>query len=142
MVVDVNRELLPNLALRVAVKVLARAPPVATLELSRRDPAPVRASIDTCLSPRPGHAPPPQGATIIMSFQCHTQVIYPFGVEDEIRITLRIPASLHAALLERARRDLRSLNGEIVYLLQRASSEPDSGQIPDGQPPINRQTDR
>jgi hypothetical protein len=69
-------------------------------------------------------------------------MIYPFGVEHEIRITLRIPASLHAALLERARRDLRSLNGEIVYLLQRATSEPDSGQISDGQPPINRHTDR
>ncbi|GAB3735255.1 Arc family DNA-binding protein [Nocardiopsis nanhaiensis] len=39
--------------------------------------------------------------------------------EDE-RITLRLPADLHARLADQARHDRRSINSEIVYLLETA----------------------
>ncbi|WP_406429352.1 Arc family DNA-binding protein [Streptomyces sp. NBC_01589] len=37
---------------------------------------------------------------------------------DEKRITLRLPDDLHARLTEHARIDRRSLNSEIVHLLE------------------------
>jgi hypothetical protein len=37
-----------------------------------------------------------------------------------IRTFVRIPDDLHAALKERAQRDQRSLNGQIIWLLRRA----------------------
>jgi hypothetical protein len=52
------------------------------------------------------------------------------GVMDEgKRLTLRLPAALHARIAEQAERDRRSLNAEIVYLLE--SAFPPDG-TPDG----------
>lgn len=39
-------------------------------------------------------------------------------MDEEKRITLRLPADLHARLAEHARRDRRSLNSEIIHLLE------------------------
>ncbi|MFF9489776.1 Arc family DNA-binding protein [Streptomyces sp. NPDC014676] len=41
-------------------------------------------------------------------------------MEDEKRISLRLPTELHARLAEKARTDRRSLNSEIVHLLEAA----------------------
>ncbi|WP_317633481.1 Arc family DNA-binding protein [Streptomyces sp. HUAS TT20] len=49
-----------------------------------------------------------------------------FSREDQKRISLRLPTDLHARLVERARADRRSLNSEIVHLLEVALS-PDGG---------------
>lgn len=40
---------------------------------------------------------------------------------EEERITLRLPADLHGVLTAHAKRDQRSLNGQIVYLLRQAT---------------------
>ncbi|NEA39343.1 Arc family DNA-binding protein [Streptomyces sp. SID11233] len=37
---------------------------------------------------------------------------------EEVRITLRLPADLHAWLASKAKRDRRSLNSEIVHRLE------------------------
>ncbi|MFE1247531.1 Arc family DNA-binding protein [Streptomyces sp. NPDC058735] len=37
---------------------------------------------------------------------------------EEVRITLRLPADLHAWLITVAKRDRRSLNSEIVHRLE------------------------
>jgi len=39
-------------------------------------------------------------------------------MEHEKRISLRLPADLHERLVEQARMDRRSLNSEIVHLLE------------------------
>lgn len=39
---------------------------------------------------------------------------------DDKRITLRIPVDIHARLVEQASADRRSLNSEILYLLETA----------------------
>jgi predicted HicB family RNase H-like nuclease len=39
-------------------------------------------------------------------------------MEPEKRISLRLPVDLHERLAERARNDRRSLNSEIVHLLE------------------------
>ncbi|NVI85951.1 Arc family DNA-binding protein [Actinomadura sp. BRA 177] len=54
---------------------------------------------------------------------------------DDKRITLRIPADVHARLVERAARDRRSLNAEIVHLLETVldDSDPFRGR-PDSSP--------
>ncbi len=44
--------------------------------------------------------------------------------EEDIRITWRIPARVHAALVERARRERRSLNAQLVTLLEEALDTP------------------
>ncbi|MFD7707484.1 Arc family DNA-binding protein [Streptomyces sp. NPDC059785] len=41
-------------------------------------------------------------------------------MEAEKRISLRLPADLHERLVERARTDRRSLNSEIIHLLEAA----------------------
>ncbi|MHB9858265.1 Arc family DNA-binding protein [Streptomyces sp. YIM S03343] len=41
-------------------------------------------------------------------------------MEDEKRISLRLPTDLHARLVEAARADRRSLNSEIIHLLEAA----------------------
>ncbi|MFD4508413.1 Arc family DNA-binding protein [Streptomyces sp. NPDC058457] len=41
-------------------------------------------------------------------------------MESEKRISLRLPADLHERLVERARADRRSLNSEILHLLEAA----------------------
>lgn len=58
-------------------------------------------------------------------------------MDDPRRLTLRLPPELHDALVERAARERRSLNGQIVHLLseQTRADEPDSEhplQEPDG----------
>lgn len=40
--------------------------------------------------------------------------------EAVVRLLLRLPADLHNALAEWARREQRSLHGQIVYLLRQA----------------------
>ncbi|MBV9025757.1 MAG: Arc family DNA-binding protein [Streptomycetaceae bacterium] len=42
---------------------------------------------------------------------------------DEKRISLRLPTTIHARLVEQARADRRSLNSEIVHLLEVALGE-------------------
>jgi hypothetical protein len=44
-------------------------------------------------------------------------------VQDETRLTLRLPAALAALLRQRASADHRSLNSEIVALLEQATSQ-------------------
>lgn len=44
-------------------------------------------------------------------------------MDEDKRITLRLPAALHARITEQAERDRRSLNSEIVYLLETAVPE-------------------
>ncbi|MFC5814765.1 toxin-antitoxin system HicB family antitoxin [Nonomuraea harbinensis] len=45
-------------------------------------------------------------------------------METEVRITLRLPADLHARLTAQAKTDRRSLNAEIVHLLEAAIGTP------------------
>lgn len=39
--------------------------------------------------------------------------------DDEVKITVRLPPELHAKLIERARTTRRSLNSEVITLLER-----------------------
>lgn len=41
-------------------------------------------------------------------------------MNDEKKITIRIPAELHEKLIKAAEQDTRSLNGEIIALLREA----------------------
>lgn len=43
-----------------------------------------------------------------------------------VSINLRLPPELHARLRERAAEDRRSLNGELVWLLERALADTES----------------
>lgn len=45
---------------------------------------------------------------------------YHGGMESAKRITLRLPEDLHDRLTDRAQEDRRSLNSEIVHLLETA----------------------
>jgi len=55
-------------------------------------------------------------------------------MDSEKRISLRLPAGLHARLTAHAQRDRRSLNSEIVHLLEStlgthtADADPPSGE--------------
>ena len=40
--------------------------------------------------------------------------------EREVRYSLRLPPDLHGALVEMARREERSLNQQLIYLLRQA----------------------
>lgn len=46
----------------------------------------------------------------------------PVMAEAVVRLFVRLPSDLHAQLVELARREDRSLNGQIVHLLRRALS--------------------
>nr|WP_324604031.1 Arc family DNA-binding protein [Streptomyces sp. LaPpAH-108] len=59
------------------------------------------------------HARCPPTAFVVPSW-------HDFSGEDEKRISLRLPTNLHALLVEAARTDRRSLNSEIVHLLETA----------------------
>ncbi|MGW4424502.1 Arc family DNA-binding protein [Streptosporangium sp. NPDC004631] len=48
-------------------------------------------------------------------------------MESEVRITLRVPGDLHTRLTTRAQRERRSLNSEILHLLEGALTA-DSGE--------------
>ena len=50
-------------------------------------------------------------------------------------LILRLPDDLHARLVPLAKQKRRSLNGQIVYLLEQALDQPDSDEQP--QPPAN-----
>jgi predicted HicB family RNase H-like nuclease len=52
-------------------------------------------------------------------------------MEDEKRISLRLPTDLHSRLVEEARADRRSLNSEIVHLLEVALTPTADGDEPD-----------
>lgn len=45
-------------------------------------------------------------------------------MDEEKRITVRLPLGLHERLAAQAKRDRRSVNGEIVHLLEVALTEP------------------
>ncbi|WP_084966065.1 Arc family DNA-binding protein [Thermoactinospora rubra] len=51
-----------------------------------------------------------------------------------IRITLRLPDDLHALVTAAAERDRRSLNAEILYLLEKGLSD-DGRSAPEAAPP-------
>ncbi len=42
--------------------------------------------------------------------------------DDYIRLTLRIPETLHKALLKNTRQSKRSMNSEIIFLLEQSTS--------------------
>lgn len=56
-------------------------------------------------------------------------------VAGEIKLLLRLPSRLHAALVRLRLRDTRSLNGEMIYLLRRAVI--DAGEDPDADLPAD-----
>jgi predicted HicB family RNase H-like nuclease len=43
---------------------------------------------------------------------------------EEKRITVRLPAELHERLATQAKQDRRSVNGEIIHLLEVALADP------------------
>ena len=45
-------------------------------------------------------------------------------MDDEKRITVRLPVELHERLAAQAKRDRRSINGEIVHLLEVTLTDP------------------
>ncbi|WP_019075547.1 Arc family DNA-binding protein [Streptomyces hokutonensis] len=45
-------------------------------------------------------------------------------MDEEKRITVRLPVDLHERLAAQAKRDRRSVNGEIVHLLEVALTDP------------------
>lgn len=47
----------------------------------------------------------------------------PQADREEVRLTVRLPAALHAALTEAAAAERRSLNAEIVLRLERSLAE-------------------
>jgi hypothetical protein len=48
----------------------------------------------------------------------------------DVRITFRLPEDLHAQVAELARRHLRSLNAELVYLLRDAIAQNGAANLP------------
>jgi len=52
-------------------------------------------------------------------------------MDEEKRITVRLPAKLHERLAAQAKRDHRSVNGEIVHLLEVVLADPSA----DGESP-------
>ncbi|MFC7260066.1 MULTISPECIES: Arc family DNA-binding protein [Streptomyces] len=52
-------------------------------------------------------------------------------MDEEKRITVRLPAELHERLAAQAKRDRRSVNGEIVHLLEVVLADPSA----DGESP-------
>ena len=48
---------------------------------------------------------------------------YNGDMENEVRLTIRLPADLHRRLTELARREHRSLNGEMIALLEQATTQ-------------------
>ena len=52
-------------------------------------------------------------------------------MEHEVKITLRLPATLHQRLVEFARADRRSLNSEFIVLLEEAAAARARGQYQD-----------
>ena len=49
-------------------------------------------------------------------------------MEPMAKITIRVPADLHRRVVELARRDRRSLNSEIIVLLEAAVERAESGE--------------
>ncbi|RZL96960.1 MAG: Arc family DNA-binding protein [Pedobacter sp.] len=43
--------------------------------------------------------------------------------KGEVRLSLRLPADVHAALVKQAEKQSRSVNGQIVHLLREATKE-------------------
>ncbi|MFE2832187.1 Arc family DNA-binding protein [Streptomyces mirabilis] len=52
-------------------------------------------------------------------------------MDNEVRITLRLPADLHARLVAQAKAGRRSLNSEIVYRLETEPRDLQPGPGPD-----------
>lgn len=48
---------------------------------------------------------------------------YNGAMESEVRLSIRLPAKLHRRLAELAQREHRSLNGEMVALLEQAAAQ-------------------
>lgn len=51
-------------------------------------------------------------------------VLHNGGMVNEVKISIRLPSELHQALADQARNENRSLNGQIVHLLQQTASPP------------------
>ena len=49
-------------------------------------------------------------------------------MDEEVRLTIRLPADLHRRLTELARREHRSLNGEMIALLEQAITQAEGRQ--------------
>jgi len=49
-------------------------------------------------------------------------------MQKEIRLTIRLRADLHRRLTELARHEHRSLNGEMIALLEQAITQAEGGQ--------------
>lgn len=49
---------------------------------------------------------------------------YAVTMAEVVRLLLRLPPDLHAALVALAAREQRSLHGQIVYLLRKAIEHP------------------
>jgi hypothetical protein len=49
---------------------------------------------------------------------------YGGGMDEEKRITVRLPIELHERLATQAKRDRRSINSEIVHLLEVTLTDP------------------
>ncbi|MEU4027152.1 toxin-antitoxin system HicB family antitoxin [Streptomyces anulatus] len=56
-------------------------------------------------------------------------------MDSDIRLTLRLPAALHARLTEHAKAERRSLNADLVYLLEGALPASASVAAPSGGEP-------
>jgi hypothetical protein len=50
--------------------------------------------------------------------------------EKGAKVTVRLPNKLHSRLMELSTREVRSLNGQIVYLLNKATQEEVKGEQP------------
>lgn len=53
--------------------------------------------------------------------------MYAIAMAEIVNLLLRLPSDMHATLTEWARREQRSLHGQIIYLLRRAIEERGSG---------------
>jgi hypothetical protein len=49
-------------------------------------------------------------------------MVYAVAMTEAVRLLLRLPPDLHAVLVAMAKREQRSLHGQIVYLLRKAVS--------------------
>lgn len=56
--------------------------------------------------------------------------VYYGAMDDEKRVSLRLPADLHARLASQAKADRRSLNSEIIHLLERVLDQVDPDSSP------------
>jgi hypothetical protein len=64
----------------------------------------------------------------------HQGGIFAGELPDTVKVVIRLPPALHAALVRLAARDLRSLNGEMLFFLRREVII--EGEDPDHEPDV------